>query len=228
MKAAKEYFGAIEKLESDTRKANLTPEKALTMARTYNLFLSSIIVNSIKWSLENGHRTILATMGITLDGMMRNKVGAVAEERVRRLVVEWLAAKGLIVEPAFTLDNLPAALPRQFQLQNGIVMQFASEPDIAFEQQGELKATVEIKGGIDPAGALERYGAAKKSFQHAVDRSATCQNFYLGGVLTKELLRRIKADRLVNKTYDIILVLSDADRREEFLQELFHHTLRLI
>jgi hypothetical protein len=31
-----------------------------------------------------------------------------------------------------------------------------------------LLAVVEIKGGIDPAGALERYVAATKSFQHAL------------------------------------------------------------
>src|SRR5437773_11793068 len=106
-------------------------------------------------------------------------------------------------------------------------MRFSSEPDIAFEQRGIVKATGEIKGGIDPAGALERYGAAKKSFEHAVQRSSRCRNFYLGGVFTPELQRRIDADRLVEKTYNIIALLNDETVRAEFFNELFHHTLRM-
>jgi len=228
MKAAKEYFGAIEMLESGSPKAKLSTEKAITMARTYNLFLSSIIVNSVRWTLENGQRTILATMGITLDGMMRNKVGQVGEERVRRLVVEWLVSKGLVVDPPLALENIPATLPRRLELKGGVSMSFSSEPDIRFEQSGQTRATVEIKGGIDPAGALERYGAAKKSFEHAVKQSSQCRNFYLGGVLTDELLRRINSDRLVEKTYNIISLLNEVEVRDEFFLELFHHTLRMV
>ena len=228
MKAAKEYFGAIEKLESGSPTAKLSSEKALTMARTYNLFLSSIMVNSVRWTLENGRRTILATMGITIDGMMRNKVGEIGEERVRRLVVEWLVSQDLVIAPPLKLESLPLTLPRRIELRGDVLMKFSSEPDISFEQGGELKATVEVKGGIDPAGALERYGAAKKSFEHAVKQSSRCRNFYLGGVLTEELRRRINSDRLVERTYDVISLLTKAEVRDDFLRELFHHTLRLI
>ena len=201
MKAAKEYFGAIEKLESGSPTAKLSSEKALTMARTYNLFLSSIMVNSVRWTLENG------------DGMMRNKVGEIGEERVRRLVVEWLVSQDLVIAPPLKLESLPLTLPRRIELRGDVLMKFSSEPDISFEQGGELKATVEVKGGIDPAGALERYGAAKKSFEHAVKQSSRCRNFYLGGVLTEELRRRINSDRLVERTYDVISLLTKAEVR---------------
>src|SRR5438132_14378728 len=109
------------------------------------------------------------------------------------------------------LDQLPELLPKAFRLKVGVVMEFSAEPDISFTQSDELKAIVEIKGGIDPAGALERYGAAKKSFEHAVQRSSRCRNFYLGGVFTAELQRRINADRLVEKTYNIIALLNDGE-----------------
>ena len=228
IKAAKNYFGSVETLESGSEKACVSEQKALKMARTYNLFLSSIIINSTHWTLDNGHRTILATMGITLDGTMRNKVGDIAEERIRRMIVEWLAEQGLVEEPTLRAGNIPDVLPRQFRLKGGVTMQFSSEPDISFEQSGELSATVEIKGGIDPAGALERYGAAKKSFEHAVQQSGRCRNFYLGGVFTDELRRRINADRLVEKTYSIVSLLNDAAVRAQFFTELFHHTLRIL
>lgn len=227
VKAAKDYFGGVESIETGLLKSDISDDKALQMARTYNFFLSSIIINSTKWTLDNGHRTILATMGISLDGSMRNKVGAVGEDRIRRMVVEWLIANHLVTKPTLDADDLPEQLPKEIELKRGVTMRFSSEPDIAFEQRDILKATVEIKGGIDPAGALERYGAAKKSFGHAVERSPQCRNFYIGGVLTKELLRRIAADRLVEKTYSLIDLLKDESVRSEFFRELFHHTVRL-
>ena len=108
-------------------------------------------------------------------------------------------------------------------------MEFRQEPDVSFYEVPEdtLLAVVEIKGGTDPAGALERYGAATKSFQNAAKRSTRCKNFYLGAVFTTELRRRIEQDRLVEKTYDIIEILTEPEIRESFLQDLFHYTLRL-
>jgi hypothetical protein len=130
--------------------------------------------------------------------------------------------------PAFSKLKAPIVLPKVVELKGGISMRFSSEPNISFIKNDVLRATVEIKGGIDPAGALERYGAAIKSFEHAIRQSGHCRNFYLGGVLTKELSRRIKDDRLVDKTYSIIDLLQDESVRNEFLDELFHHTLRIV
>src|SRR5262249_10880804 len=118
-------------------------------------------------------------------------------------------------------------IPRELTLKNGIRMVFGSEPDISFYDGETLLAVVEIKGGTDPAGALERYGAATKSFQSAMRRSTRCKNFYVGAVLTAELQRRITEDRLVEKTYDMIDILTEPTVRESFLRELFHFTLRL-
>jgi hypothetical protein len=107
VKAAKDYFGAVESIETGRVKSVISDDKALQMARTYNFFLSSIIINSTEWTLENGHRTILATMGISVDGSMRNKVGAVGEDRIRRMIVEWTIANGLVVEPSLSRVDLP-------------------------------------------------------------------------------------------------------------------------
>jgi lysophospholipase L1-like esterase len=162
LKAAKSYFGAVEALESGSRRAVLKPEKALKMARTYNAFICSIIDNSTDWTLENGNRTIIATLGITIDGVMRNKVGEIAEERIRTLLVEWLVGSGLVLEPQIGKEDAYTSDCSIFELQNGVTMQFSSEPDVAFSRGDELLAVIEIKGGVDPAGALERYGAATK------------------------------------------------------------------
>lgn len=230
IKAAKDYIGSIENLEKGNVRAKIDYKKALKMARVYNTFICTIIKGSTDWTLENGKRTLVATLGITLDGIMRNKVGAIAEERIRSLVYDWLQNKDLIInsEKESNLDELP----RLCTLENNIIMKFASEPDISFsrtiDNSEELLAVIEIKGGIDPAGALERYGAATKSFQHSLNENQRCKNFFLSAVYTQELKNRIQDDRLVEKYYDIIDILEKPKIRDDFFRELFHYSLRII
>lgn len=228
LKAVRDYFGAVDSLESGNPRVRLDGAKALKMARTYNAFICSIIKNSTDWTLENGYRTVIATLGITLDGVMRNKVGTIAEERVRIMVLEWLAENSLIATPALGKKDVRDYKGNTFHLTDGTTMKFGSEPDIAFRRDDTFLAVIEIKGGIDPAGALERYGAATKSFQNAIASSPRCENFYLGAVFTPELQRRIASDRLVKKTFNIIEILGERKTREKFFKEVFHYTLRIL
>ena len=63
-------------------------------------------------------------------------------------------------------------------------------------------AVVEIKAGIDPAGALERYGAAKKSFSKARRENRAVDTMCLG-LLTPRVKKDIQDDQLVTKEYEI-------------------------
>lgn|GEM_PF-1109910 len=226
-KLASKYSGAsIDAAEKGTSR-QLAEDRARRIACVYNRFVCSVIEGCNGWTMDDGHRTIVATLGITLDGSMRNRIGTIAEDRIRRLVLAWLLNQNAIVSPDISDVNV-VPLPHQFVLATGIEMSFASEPDISFLRDGELLAVVEIKGGTDPAGALERYGAATKSFQHAIASSARCRNFYLSAVITPELARRIETDRLVEHTFSIVKILDDPHTRNYFFTELFHHTLRLV
>ena len=66
------------------------------------------------------------------------------------------------------------------------------EPDIEFRQAIEgaerVIATIEIKGGKDPAGALERLGAIQKSFEAT---PPGCTNMLIAGVVTAEMAERL-------------------------------------
>ena len=44
--------------------------RCLRVARTYNAVISIIIIGTDGWTLENGYRNVLATMGITEDGIV--------------------------------------------------------------------------------------------------------------------------------------------------------------
>lgn len=189
-------------------------EQALKVAQFYNAIISSIIEGSTNWTLENGYRNILATIGVTLDGMYRNKIGELAEDIVKSRIFNWLKDGGLIIS---TLKK------NEHQLPKGILMRYGSEPDIAFLRSGKLVATIEVKGGTDPAGALERLGAMTKSF---TETPANCMNFLVAGVVTPEMESRLKEMSNV-KVYNLNDLSDDDDRWGEFADEIFHYTLRI-
>ncbi len=159
---------------------------------------------------------------------MRNKIGDIAEERIKTLLLEWLIDNQLIKDPQISKETIQQQFPQSCDLINEFKMIFGSEPDVSFYRNDELLAVIEIKGGTDTAGALERYGAATKSFQHSLETSKRCKNFYLAAIFTPELERRMHDDRLVEKAFNIIDILDAPNVRTEFLNEVFHHTLRII
>ena len=175
---------------------------------------SSIIEGSIDWTLDNGYRNILATMAIGLDGMIKNRIGQNAEQLVKMRIAEWVKDRTLL------LSTDP---PRRFLLERDTWMIFGSEPDIEFVREGRTVATIEIKGGKDPAGALERLGAVQKSFS---ETSPGCVNFLVAGVVTEQMRNRLDNMGVV-QTFLLDDIADSGREWERFVNELFHHTLRL-
>ena len=215
--------------ETRARKPRVSAEAARQVAGLYNSFISSIIENTTDWALENGYRNIIASMGISFDGSMRNKMGELPERRLRGLLLQYVVEAGLLVDPEYTstvdLPDNPAG--GRYVLSDGIVMEFSSEPDVAFLRSELLEATIEIKGGIDPAGALERLGAAEKSAQAAIEINTPCKNFLVAGVITPEMRRRLDQSRLFEKDFLLVELLSSETLQAEFFDEIFNHTLRM-
>jgi len=81
-------------------RTRVTVVTAHRVARFYNLAISSIIEGTADWALENGYRNIVATMGITLDGMWRNQLGRIAEALVKERLVAWLKRQGVLAADA--------------------------------------------------------------------------------------------------------------------------------
>ena len=206
----------VSRWESGEWKKRPSTEKCLDVARLYNMTVSSIIEGSTNWTLENGYRNVIATMAIGLDGTARNLVGQAAEALIRSRIVQWLRQKSL-------LDNDPDDQDL-FYLPNDTIMRFGSDPDIQFERDQLTVTTVEIKGGKDPAGALERLGAVQKSFDAT---PAGCVNILVAGVITREMRNRL-TDLGVVKVFLLDDLAQDGQRWEEFTTEVFHHAARAI
>lgn len=206
----------VKSWEDGSRTTALPDDVATEVAKLYNAVISSIVEGSTEWTLHNGYRNIVASMGVGFDGTMRNLIGRDADMQVKSRVLRWLRSNRL----AGTGDPRASGL----NLPHGIIMRYGAEPDIAFVRDGATVATIEIKGGRDPAGALERLGAARKSFEAT---PPGCTNMLIAGVITKEMRRRL--DLMGNvKTFLLDDVISDGREWFSFLDEVFHHTVRIV
>ena len=205
----------VAKWEDGSLKRPVRRQASLEVARLYNAVISSIIEGSTEWALENGYRNIIATMGIRLDGMYRNRIGRLAENLIKERILNWVKEHSLLKS---TFGE------RAYRLKGDIVMTYGSEPDIQFEQKDRLIATVEIKGGKDPAGALERLGAMQKSF---AETPPGCINFLVAGVVTPEMESRLEGIGTVK-----VFLLDDLSKNpknwDKFMREIYHYTVRIL
>ena len=214
---------SVDTWENPTRVRRLSPrvEVVCRVVRLYNAVISSIIEGTDAWTLENGYRNILATIGISEDGKMRNIIGQEAERAVRDKLLQWIKDVGIPCEQKGGWFELGAA--------KTVRMAYGSEPDILFEKYDEqtqdwaLEVTIEIKGGMDPAGALERLGAIKKSFDQT---PARVENIAILGVVTSAMRAELDQMRIVD--FDLYDVVHSKEGWDRFTEELFYHKLRLL
>lgn len=209
--------GTIERWEDGSPNARVTRDKALRVCRLYNAVISSIILDATDWTLENGYRNVLATIGITEDGAMRNLIGQKGEREIKERLLDWVRERDLLA------DGGSGDGAAEWSLRGGVSMVFGSEPDVGFRRNGGFAAIVEVKAGTDPAGALERLGAIKKTFDEA---PVACRNFLVAGVVTPTMRQRLGEMRM-ERDFDIHALLTDRAAWTEFMNELFHHALRI-
>lgn len=112
---------------------------------------------------------------------------------------------------------------RGVMLVNQTSMLFSSEPDISLlGNQGTTVGVIEVKGGADPAGALERYGAAKKSFEEAFRRNSQVKTILVASCITSEVHTRIQNDSTISTYFNLTEILSeDSTKYKQFVQEVF-------
>lgn len=215
LKRAQKIVPSIKKWE-DGKSRNNNFGDCLRISCLYNATISAIVMDSTDWTLENGYRNILATLGIAEDGKIRNLIGSRGENLVRGLIFKWFKEEESVKITTVEKD-------KEYKLEGNnriVTMKFSSEPDVSFEMNDRIIATIEIKSGTDPAGALERLGAIKKSFEETPTHS---KNFAVLGVITREMENRMQ-DMHIEDHFVLKNIESDP---ANFLNEVFHHALRL-
>lgn len=99
--------------------------------------------------------------GSQAQGSWQNTKGDRAEVVIKDLIERRIREKGLV------LEEISHGKGKTLKLKDERQFILGSEPDIGVYKNSIIQIAVEIKGGIDPAGVLERFGAALKSLRRA-------------------------------------------------------------
>ncbi|WP_322798451.1 XcyI family restriction endonuclease [Thermoflexus sp.] len=98
--------------------------------------------------------------GAQAQGAWQNQKGAEAEQIIKDKIQSLLRDRGLVASVSEDGSVI--------HLHDGRRIVFGSDPDIEVCRGEQVLAAVEIKGGIDPAGAWERFGATLKSLERVL------------------------------------------------------------
>ncbi len=99
--------------------------------------------------------------GSQAQGSWQNNKGTIAEDLIKDIIIKRLRETGQILREGYEGRS------KVTTLRDERVIRMGSEPDVAFYKDDKIEIALEIKGGIDTAGALERFGAALKSLRRA-------------------------------------------------------------
>ncbi|MEM1170586.1 MAG: XcyI family restriction endonuclease [Cyanobacteria bacterium P01_H01_bin.35] len=148
--------------------------------------------------------------GAQAQGSWQNIKGNKIEILIRGLLERRLKEQRLVTDEK--TDN------STINLLDDRVIIFADEPDIAVYQDEKIIAAIEIKGGIDRAGILERVGAAIKSLSRAktINPESITILILQGVSLTQQAIEDLNNHQLiVNYWFTVEAVLEDNQKQNE-------------
>ena len=210
----------------------LNTQDALAWAKLFNSHISAIIESTLTISFEDIKSLMFSSAGATIDGSWRNKIGEEAETMVKSYIIRFCLNENLIYsmidrsrspEPFDNkVDYISNILEyKGAKLQNQKSILFSSEPDIIFiDKSGKSIAVIEVKGGADPAGALERLGAIKKSLTRPATITPMSKQFCWLAVLLKKWKFDCMPDKFIDSFFNLTSIINDMDKRQEFLVKI--------
>lgn len=187
------------------------------MPRHLNKIISALIefddvINDREFDLWRG-----MAAGSQAQGSWQNAKGNRAEILIKDIVYKRIKEKRLILSEKIQGKN------KFINLKDKRVFILGSEPDIGIYLQDLIQMAVEIKGGIDTAGVLERFGAALKSLQRAKQDNPDSKTIIViqGVSLTlraKEELEKSKV--IIDFVFTIEEVITDIKSRKKLFDLL--------
>lgn len=195
-----------------SQRSSLTAEFALALAEHLNRIISNLVeadevVDPREFDLWRG-----MTAGSQAQGSWGNAKGDRIEVVIRGILQRRIREKGLAL--AESDDG------SQIELRDGRMAVFADEPDFALYRNDKVEVAVEIKGGIDNAGVLERVGAAVKSLGRARRENPEALTILIiqGVSMSPKAYEDLEGNRdAINRLYLVEDVLDDEAIRGELL-----------
>ncbi len=155
--------------------------------------------------------------GSQAQGSWQNTKGDRAEFVIKELIKRRVRKKGLVIE------EMSHGKGETLKLKDGRLLILGSEPDIGIYKDELIQIAVEIKGGIDPAGVLERFGAALKSLRRAKQENPNSVTILImqGVSLTSKAEEEIeKSKTIIDHFFTIEDVIGNEDVRKHLFKIL--------
>jgi len=221
----------VEKIESGKVAAgSLSVETIGKLASTINEVLSLVLSLAADIGEDKIQGMMYATAGTNIDGSWRNSIGNEGERVIRTIIVKELLLQKDIssicnrqgkINAISEIENQEIILSieniRTINLKNGFSILFSSEPDITlYDDCGAIVGVIEIKAGLDPAGALERLGAMLKSFENTLIEYPQAVTVLVASCITNEVESRLSASMSVRQKYITTQITANESNQRKF------------
>lgn len=192
--------------------SDIDDDKALEISKHLNRIISTTIehdeiIDTREFDLWRG-----MCAGSTAQGSWGNAKGAMAEEVVKDLIGRRVKDRGLV------LEEISHGKSKMLELSDGRTLTLTAEPDVWICKSDKVtQVAVEIKGGIDPAAVLERFGASLKSLRRAKQENDSAITILMmqGVSLTSRAREEIENSKsTIDYFFKVEDVISDDDVRK--------------
>ena len=190
---------------------------ALAVSKRLNKIISILIEHDEKIDAREFDLWRGMAAGSQAQGSWQNTKGVRAEIVIKELIKKRVRERGLIIE------EIVRGKSEKLKLNDGRILVMGSEPDIGIYKNDTIQIAVEIKGGIDPAGVHERFGATLKSLRRAKQENPKSVTI----LIMKAVSLTSKAEEEINRSkatidyfFTIENILGSGDLRKQLFEVL--------
>jgi hypothetical protein len=185
------------------------------MAKHLNKIISHLVEADEKVSLREFDLWRGMAAGTQAQGSWQNVKGKKVEYLIQGILENHLYKQKLLDEHLSDKNRL--------YLKDQRVIVFSDEPDIAIYENNSIQIAVEIKGGIDSAGVLERVGASIKSLSRVKQQNKTSVTILLlqAVSLSEQAKNDLQINQdIVNHWFTVEQILDKAEKQIDFFKLL--------
>lgn len=222
----------IEKGKVDA--SRIKAESITKLTKAINEVLSVVVTVASGLNEKRLEGMMYATAGTNIDGSWRNQIGAEGERVIRTIILNGLLHYNEVtsfIDKANNTVEISSTEAKKFtedidlvktiNLTNGYSVYFSSEPDVTmYNPEGDKVGIIEIKAGLDPAGALERLGAMFKSFENTLAEYPDAVTILVASCITKEVDNRLNASMVVRQKYITTDITANDREKRKFVNRL--------